>query len=296
MPGQSHPTAPVLTRRGRLVLTFAVTVLAVCAALTVQTLSAGSTPPDAPVTGGMMSRTTPAPGPSNAVEEPAAGGDTPAAEVPGSAAPLLLGEVAPTATADQPAPEAAVVVVNGREQPPLVEVPAAATGRLATVGGTTAPVTGDRVWTYRVEVEEGLPFDGTGFADAVHATLSDPRGWATDGHVFQRLDTDAVDFRLILASPALTDQLCAPLQTMGRVSCRNGDLVVLNALRWATGVDGYAGDVASYREYQVNHEVGHRLGRSHVGCPGAGVPAPVMMQQTYGLDGCAQNSWPLPGE
>ena len=130
----------------------------------------------------------------------------------------------------------------------------------------------------------------------MHATLADPRGWATSGYAFQRVDGEDVDVRIVLASPALTDQLCAPLLTRGEVSCRNGAPVVLNALRWGVGIDDYGGDLASYREYLVNHEVGHRLGRDHVDCTGAGQAAPVMMQQTYGLEECVPNAWPLGGE
>lgn len=289
--GGSSAAAPtVLTRRGRLVASILVMVAAVGAVLAVQTLSAGSTPPEDLATGqgAMTSQSTP--------DLPTPGSATTASPRPTDTASttgfLLQQEVAPSATELEPEP----VVVNGRTQPPLVEVPPAASGRLVPVGGSTAPVTGERVWTYRVEVEQGLPFDGQTFAAEVHATLSDARGWAAHGNVFQRVDGDDVDFRLILASPALTDRLCAPLRTNGQVSCRNGDLVVLNALRWAEAVEYYGGDVASYREYQVNHEVGHRLGRSHVECPVAGEPAPVMMQQTYGLDGCEQNAWPLADE
>jgi hypothetical protein len=193
-------------------------------------------------------------------------------------------------------PSLAPVVVNGREQPPRIEPPTAASGRLTVVPGTAAPGSGGRVLTYRVEIEAGLPFAGPDVAEAIHATLGDPRGWAREGYRFQRVDRGSVDFRIILASPALTDRLCAPLLTRGDVSCRNGSAVVLNALRWGTGVEDYAGDIASYREYMVNHEVGHRLGRGHTACPRPGQLAPVMMQQTYGLDGCRANAWPLPGE
>lgn len=98
--------------------------------------------------------------------------------------------------------------------------------------------------------------------------------------------------RILLASPATTDRLCSPLETEGRLSCRNGQLVVLNAWRWANGTQGYEGQLPKYRRYVINHEVGHALGYPHVPCPGSGLPAPVMLQQTIGLEGCLPNPWP----
>lgn len=174
--------------------------------------------------------------------------------------------------------------------------PISASGTTAVVAGSTAEVVGDVVWAYRVDVEIGLPGDADEFAAEVHATLSDSRGWATHGHVFRRIDGTTYDFRVVLASPDLTDRLCAPMQTEGSVSCRNGNDVVLNALRWFSGAEAYGDDVASYRRYLVNHEVGHRLGHRHASCPGPGRLAPVMMQQTLGVGVCLPNPWPLPTE
>ena len=96
----------------------------------------------------------------------------------------------------------------------------------------------------------------------------------------------------MLASPATTDTLCAPLHTRGEVSCRNGDVVAINAKRWTNGAEAYGGDLDSYRIYVINHEVGHALGRPHEACPGPGDLAPIMLQQTLGLDGCRANPWP----
>lgn len=159
-----------------------------------------------------------------------------------------------------------------------------------------APGAGERVGSagrlvdYRVEVEEGLGFDVAGFAEAVDATLADQRGW-TGGGAFSFRRSDDAALRVVLASPATTDVLCAPLQTRGEVSCRNGNDVVINALRWTDGAASYD-DLDDYRDYVVNHEVGHALGFGHESCPAPGRPAPIMLQQTLGLQGCEANPWP----
>ncbi len=149
---------------------------------------------------------------------------------------------------------------------------------------------------YTVEVERPLPFTPAEVAREVEATLRDPRSWGGRLGVTLRRVEARPGLRILLATPATTDALCAPLDTAGRVSCRNGPLVVLNAVRWASAVPWYADAVSSYRTYVVNHEVGHALGRPHQRCPGPGSPAPVMQQQTYGLQGCRRSVWPSPAE
>lgn len=173
-------------------------------------------------------------------------------------------------------------------------MPERGTGTFRIAPGTSAAVGHGALVTYSVEVEEGLPFRPAEVATVVDAVLGDPRGWTAAGaHLLQRVAEDP-DYRIRLTSPETTDRLCSPLNTGGRLSCRNGHNVVLNAWRWVNGAAGYRDDLTGYRTYLINHEFGHALGNSHVACPGDGLPAPVMLQQTKSLDGCAPNPWPVP--
>jgi hypothetical protein len=146
-----------------------------------------------------------------------------------------------------------------------------------------------------VEVEDGLGIDAGAFAGEVERVLWDERSWAGTGRIaFQRVSSGGA-FRVVLASSATTRQLCRPLDTGRTLSCYQNGRAVLNVFRWLNGSE-YFPDLASYRTYMINHEVGHAIGLGHVQCPGAGLPAPVMVQQTKGLGGCTANGWPLPSE
>jgi len=177
------------------------------------------------------------------------------------------------------------------------EVPESGGGDLVVVPGERAQpadaAPGAHVLRVRVEVERGLDVDGLRFAAFVLDTLDDPRGWGADGSVtFARTDGDA-DLRVVLASPDLVDAMCAPLQTAGEVSCGRAGHAVLNLRRWVETV-GYDVDPTAYRQYLVNHEVGHLLGHGHERCSGAGRVASVMQQQSYAVAPCTPNAWPFP--
>lgn len=150
---------------------------------------------------------------------------------------------------------------------------------------------------YVVEVEGGLGVSKMAFARAVDEVLSSPRGWGASGAIaFKRVDRGTASFRVTLASPGMTDRLCAPLVTGGIYSCNQGDRAVLNLWRWTHGADSFRDDLAGYRQYMINHEVGHALGHGHAYCSSTGAPAPVMLQQTKGVAGCKPNPWPLVSE
>lgn len=173
-----------------------------------------------------------------------------------------------------------------------LQVPERASGRFDVAAGTTERTGTGSLVRYTVEVERGLPIGSRQVARRVDAVLASPKGWtAAEGGSLQRVQARP-DIRIRLASPETADQLCRPLDTGGRLSCRNGDLVVVNAWRWVKGADTYAGDLRAYRQYMINHEVGHALGKAHASCAEPGRPASVMVQQTKGLDGCLPNPWP----
>lgn len=223
------------------------------------------------------------------------GDETPvAASVSSTSSPARTQATTPAATSSEDGGSATETT------PVRTSVPQAGNGKLTVVSvpAMANPATG-RTVRYTVEVEGGLDVDAAEVGRTVQAVLLDPKGWQkVDGVKFVNVSPaeakagKAVDIRVTLASPALTDKLCAPMRTLSQVSCWNGERSVLNFRRWALGDDSYGADVARYRIYQVNHEVGHGLGHGHEACPGKGKRAPIMVQQTLSLGGCTP--WPYP--
>jgi hypothetical protein len=212
----------------------------------------------------------------------------------------------PVATASSNAPGAATTKARAASTPaksPPLKTPARIAPIRATGEYARAPGGNDRhgsgtLMTYRVEVETGTQQDASAFAAAVDATLADPKSWTGQGRwSLQRVATGDIGFVVRLATPATVDRVCSTvgLNTRGYVSCRAGKFVMINLDRWLKAVPDYHGDVASYRQYVINHEVGHQLGYGHQSCPGRGQLAPVMQQQTFGLNGCRPNGWPYVG-
>jgi len=229
-----------------------------------------------------------------AVQSPPAGRAREA--LPPATLPLLKETPDPTAPAEGDLGPSLTPQVAGEET--YIEQGA---GSLSVVDGVS-PVHGTGpLQRFVVETEDGIGVDGAGFAQAVEETLAAPRSWGSGGQMsFQRVGVAEAtagqyDFRVSLVSPGSMETYCPGVGTGGYTSCRYGERAVINLARWATAVPDYRGDVATYRLYVVNHEVGHALGkRAHPPCPGPGQLAPVMQQQTLGLDGCTKNPWPYP--
>lgn len=257
---------------------YAIPLLTVATLLTLVDLARQGTAPEQAVAGPPAAATSSAPSSATPTAGAAVGPGTPSPTGPAE------GEAAPTAT---PTAAAGTYVEQGA-------------GSVTVVPGTSPVYGAGPLRRFVVEVEDGIGVDGAGFAAAVEATLADPRGWGNGGRMsFQRVGVEeaaagAFDFKVTLISPGNMERYCPGVGTGGYTSCRYGDRAVINLARWETAVPDYQGDVATYRLYVVNHEVGHALGNGHQPCPGPGLLAPVMQQQTLGLEGCTKNPWPYP--
>jgi hypothetical protein len=173
----------------------------------------------------------------------------------------------------------------------------------ALLVGSPAPASADpgipageavqRTITYEVRTRGAVYGDLGTFSRVASQTMNDRRGWSLGGSVRYVQVPSGGSFTLWLAAPSELPKfssVCSP-----EYSCRVGRNVIINDLRWRTGTPTWPA-VREYRDYVVNHELGHWLGRGHTSCPGRGGPAPVMMQQSIGLGGCVTNTWPLAAE
>ena len=215
--------------------------------------------------------------------------DAPAAEPTGEEA---SGEEAtPTDDAAEGTPEAESPEADGDEEMVRSRTVGAGTWTVAAAA-LDAPTEGV-LRTYTVRVEAGIGVDAEEAAEEIAAVLADERGWQGPADVvFHRVaDPAEAEFTISIGSPPTVDELCLPAKTGGLWSCRIGPEVALNSDRWLHATPTYD-DLAEYRAYMINHEVGHFLGHGHAACPADGSPAPVMLQQSIDLQGCTPNAWP----
>lgn len=229
----------------------------------------------------------------------------------------------PSAAAATTTPDPTPLVPNPESNPKFAEAKAAAelpaggpftelgSGSYTVVPGTTAQVGTGELFTYTVEIEDGVQLPGgpAGFAQTVDATLINPKSWIGSGrYAFRRVDSGVPRMRVSLASQATARTICG-FRIPFDASCWRGGRVVLSTARWERGAVAFQGNVVAYQQYVVNHEVGHALGFGHKPCVENGGLAPIMMQQTWGVsddylaalgtdnvtaDGkvCTANPWP----
>ncbi|NML52248.1 DUF3152 domain-containing protein [Streptomyces sp. R302] len=228
---------------------------------------------------------------------PAVGSEAPRAPGPTTTATTPKAKAKPTPTpSKKPKPKPTPTAT--KKKPPTVPQSGPGTFTSATASGRVTGTSGT-LRRYRVQIEDGVDLSARGTAEEIEAILAHPRGWAAHGRGrFQLVASDA-DFVIRIATPDTADALCARqgLNTHGELNCETTDGVVVNLKRWMLGSPTFAGPPEEYRHLIINHEVGHEIGiRQHMDCGGPGKPAPAMMQQIKGLNGCRSNAFPYSEE
>jgi len=142
---------------------------------------------------------------------------------------------------------------------------------------------------YATVVDPGVDYDPRQFANEIDVYLADPDGWLSRGVTFTRV-TDSSKAHVVIHLTAASRMKAIGCDS--HLSCAefHGRQVHLNAKRWGEGAPPSGLRLEAYRQYMVTHEMGHILGYDHSRCPGKGVPAPIMIQQTLGLGECKPNT------
>ena len=149
-----------------------------------------------------------------------------------------------------------------------------------------------RVVRYHVETRGRITTSVKEFRALAQQTYEDARGWRGAGIEFRPVARGGA-FTLVLAQASLVPSFSSGCSSMW--SCRVGRFVIINQDRWKNASPAWNAAHLALRDYRhmvVNHETGHWLGLGHAGCPGKGRLAPVMMQQSKGLNGCTFNPFP----
>lgn len=143
--------------------------------------------------------------------------------------------------------------------------------------------------------------DDDDFVSAARQIIKHPRGWESLGYTFVfHGSPDAAPpplprIRMTLTPQSVLDARFPDFRHQRLSLCNMTTReIFINEGRWHRWYDDDKSTMTlrDYRFYVINHELGHALGFGHARCPGAGRPAPIMLQQTLGLRGCTPTRFP----
>lgn len=162
-------------------------------------------------------------------------------------------------------------------------------------------------WYVATKVDDNIKYSNKRFNNKVRKVLKHPKGWE---YVFKQSPYHKkITFKFVpwntihnidskrkitirLSSNKTVEKICG---LANKLSCCNMQTKEcwLNFYRWINGANPSQLPLYKYRNYMINHEVGHALGRFHTTCPCVGCTAPIMMQHTVSIGECTPNDKPL---
>ena len=126
----------------------------------------------------------------------------------------------------------------------------------------------------------------------ITSTIQDSRGWRGKGYYFQQSATkQAADIIFYLKS---NEDITAMFTMDGFSVCytvEGKSKIYINQKNWDTPPSAFTGSKETYRQYVVQHEVGHALGMGHEKPQTENAQCHPMYQQTRGTTKCLPNPW-----
>lgn len=128
----------------------------------------------------------------------------------------------------------------------------------------------------------------------IYETLNDPRGWSYYGYYF--VPSSKYDFLISKKSSREINSVTSSKELENLSVTFTGVFatteVWINYENWTYVPKNFTGTRKEYRQYLLQHELGHVLGYGHVPMThGKTVYCPVMYQQTKGTLNCMPNPW-----
>ncbi len=132
----------------------------------------------------------------------------------------------------------------------------------------------------------------------IQRILDDPRGWRGQNYIFVDVD-DITEADVIISkesSARMKRRFTAPelygLSVTTRYTDGRPAEIWIHADNWNKVPPDFVGSKRLYREYVIQHEMGHVLGYNHERPINISELCPVMYQQTKGTRGiCKSNPW-----
>jgi hypothetical protein len=127
--------------------------------------------------------------------------------------------------------------------------------------------------------------------------IDDIRGWAGLGYRFRRVydRSSHPDIVIVKLSRSQMLRRFAERPDLHGLSVTsrgaNGSVIYIDDTNWRQVPANFYGSRQTYRQYLVQHEIGHCLGFEHVPASAGHSRCPVMYQQTRGTITCRANPW-----